>query len=75
MDVELMLGFRRCRSYHRSAWKPVARQRETGLSSRCLSVSAGKLAGIKDGPGLMRQHQIRDLTTEPVREDTAADAE
>lgn len=74
MDVELMCLMRHLRRSGRSAWGR-GHPREKPAVDDGLGVSAGKLVGIKDGPGLMRQHQIRDLTTEPVREDTAADAE
>lgn len=74
MDVELMCLMRHLRRSGRSAWGRGHPREKPGVDDG-FSVSAGKLVGIKDGPGPMRQHQIRDLTTEPVREDTAADAE
>jgi len=74
VDAEELVLWRKRRLYHRSAWGR-GHPREKPAVDGGFGVSAGKLVGIKDGPGPMRQHQIRDLTTEPVREDTAADAE
>jgi len=56
MDVELMCLMRHLRRSGRSAWGRGHPREKPGVDDG-LGVSAGKLVGIKDGPGPMREHR------------------
>jgi len=56
MDVELMCLMRHLRRSGRSAWGRGHPREKPGVDGG-LGVSAGKLVGIKDGPGPMREHR------------------
>lgn len=58
MDAEELVLWRHRRTQHGSAWrKPVGRVGETRVTGQEKATSEGRLEGIKDGPGLMREHQ------------------
>lgn len=56
MDADDLCAWRRRWVYHRSAWGRGHPREKPGVDEG-FSVSAGKLVGIKDGPGPMRQHR------------------
>jgi len=56
VDAEELVLWRKRRLYHRSAWGR-GHPREKPAVDGGFGVSAGKLVGIKDGPGPMREHR------------------
>jgi len=56
VDAEELVLWRKRRLYHRSAWGR-GHPREKPAVDGGFGVSAGKLVGIKDDPGPMREHR------------------